>query len=155
MRIITNTVLNWLWNEIYVVISFAKVILMNTHDHHNPEEYKKKLVELEEKLNHNPNDTQLLLEKSSCLRHLERVDEALEIHEKLISMDSKNIDFIFMKGLLLIEFERNEEAIPYFDQVLAIKPDHRDATFNKGLALRRIGKTKEAKDLMKKAFDMK
>ena len=128
---------------------------MNAHDHHNPEEFENELAELEVKLKQNPNDVQLLLDKSSCLRHLERVDEALEIHDTLISMDSKNIDFIFMKGLLLIEFERNEEAIPYFDQVLAVKPDHRDATFNKGLALRRMGKTKEAKELMKKAFGMK
>jgi len=129
---------------------------MNEHEHHhNPEEYEKQLVEVDEKLKLKPDDVQLLLEKSSCFRHLERIDEALEIHDKLISMDSKNLDFKFMKGLLLIEFDRNEEAIPYFDEVLVINPDNRDAIFNKGLALRRLGKTKEARELMRKAIGSK
>jgi len=128
---------------------------MNNHDHHDPEELEKELVELKEKLQQKPNDIQLLLDMSSCLRHLERVDEVLELHDTLISIDSENIDFIFMKGILLIEFERYEEAIPYFDQVLAIKPEHRDATFNKGLALREMGKRKEASELMRKSFGMK
>ncbi|MHA1124663.1 MAG: tetratricopeptide repeat protein [Candidatus Heimdallarchaeota archaeon] len=128
---------------------------MNSHDHHNPEKYEKQLVELEEKLKQNSNDVQLLLDKSSCLRHLEREDEALEIHDTLISLEPKNLDFIFMKGLLLIEFERYEESLVYFDQVLAVKPEHRDATFNKGLALNRLGRRKEASVYMKKSFNAK
>ena len=77
---------------------------MNNH-HHDPEEAEKELVELNGKLEQNPNDIQLLMAKSSCLRHLEKIDEALEIHDSLIENNPKNPDFIFMKGLLLIEFD--------------------------------------------------
>ncbi|MCK5182778.1 MAG: tetratricopeptide repeat protein, partial [Candidatus Heimdallarchaeota archaeon] len=90
--------------------------------------------------------------KSSCLRHLDKHNEAVEVHDILLSLNPKDIDYLFMKGLVLIEASRFEEALEYFDTILKIDPKHRDALFNKGLALRKLGKEAEAKDTMKKAL---
>ncbi len=124
----------------------------NNKNSHDPEAYSKKLEEVNILLETKPEDVTLLLERASCLRHLNKLKEAFQIHQELFSQYPDNFDYVFMMGLLLIEFDKYEEAIKYFDQVLEQKPNHRDANFNKGLALQRLGKKKEGEKYMEKAM---
>lgn len=118
----------------------------------NPAEIEERLKELDGILSEDEKNIPALLEKSSCLRHLDRYDEAIIIHDILLAIKPKDIDYLFMKGLVLIESSQEEEAIKFFDKILKIDPKHRDAIFNKGLALRKLGKESEAKATMKEAL---
>ena len=116
----------------------AKLNVLTKNNHsHNHEVYNKKLEEINVRLNKKPKDSTLLLEKASCLRHLNKLEEVFQIHQMLLSQYPDNLDYVFMMGLLLIEFNKYEESIKYFDQVLEHTPSHRDANFNKGLVLQR------------------
>ena len=114
--------------------------------------YLTELEKIDDLLEKDSENVKLLLEKSSCLRHLDRYDEAIIVHDKLISLEPENMDFIFMKGILLIECERCEESVEYFDRVLKKDPNNRDALFNKGLALKAIGNEIDARECMRKAI---
>ncbi|MHA1586856.1 MAG: hypothetical protein ACTSUW_05895, partial [Candidatus Heimdallarchaeota archaeon] len=76
-----------------------------TEDIHDkkPEEIEERLKELDEILSKDEKNVSSLLEKSSCLRHLDKHDEAVEVHDILLALNPKDIDYLFMKGLVLIE----------------------------------------------------
>ena len=119
---------------------------------HDPVILNKMLDEINIKLETTPEDLPLLMEKASVLRHLNKLEEALLIHQLLLIKEPKNLDFIFMMGLLCIESEKYENAIKYFRDLLKKKPKHRDAHFNIGLAYRGLGKKKLADKHLKKAL---
>lgn len=118
----------------------------------SPEEIEDRIIELELQLEKDPSNIEILMDISSCLRHLDRHPEAIQIHDRLLELDSTNSDYLFMKGLALFESLQNEEAILCFDKILEQNENHRDALFNKGLALKSLGKTSEAKEFMRKAL---
>jgi len=119
---------------------------------HDPVILNKMLDEINFKLETTPDDLELLMEKASILRHLNKLDEAMNIHQLLITREPKNLDFIFMMGLMCIESERYEEAIKNFKDLLKKNPKHRDAHFNIGLAYKKLGKKKLADKHLKKAL---
>ncbi len=126
---------------------------MHNSDHHNkPEVLEQQLTEINQALEKDTVNTKLLLEKSSCLRYLNRYEEALLVHDLLISMNKDNLDYLFMKGLVLIECSKEEQAIQCFNEILEKDPTHRDSLFNLGLALKRLGRDKEAREFVKKAM---
>ncbi len=129
----------------------GKALEKDIHTQSN-EEIEDKIIELEVKLEKDPTSIEILLEISSCLRHLDRYSEAIMIHDRILEIDSSNLDYLFMKGLVLFESSKYEEAILCFDEILKHVKNHRDALFNKGLALKSMGKTSEAKQYMKKAL---
>ncbi|NHJ46237.1 MAG: tetratricopeptide repeat protein [Asgard group archaeon] len=123
----------------------------DVHDK-SPEELEKCVKELQKQLQDDPSNIELLMELSSCFRHLDKYNEAIMIHEQILEKHPNVIDYLFMKGLVLFEATRDEEAIAIFDEILKKDSNHRDAMFNKGLALKRLGKKAEAKECMRKAL---
>jgi tetratricopeptide (TPR) repeat protein len=114
--------------------------------------YTKRLTELNIELEKEPDNRQALMEKSSCLRHLKREEETLEIQEKLIILEPENIEYHFMKALILIEFSKFEEALEELNFILEKEKHHRDAMYNKGYILKKLGKKDEGKRWMQKAM---
>jgi tetratricopeptide (TPR) repeat protein len=112
------------------------------------ERIKKLLIELEK----DNNNIDILMELSSCYRHIDNYDEAILIHDQLLAIEPEAINYLFMKGLVLFEATRDEEALIIFEQILEKDSSHRDAMFNKSLVLKRLGKKAEAKEWMKKAL---
>ena len=127
------------------------VLSKDIHDK-NPEEIKARIKELEELQEDDMKNIEVLMELSSCYRHIDEYGKAIKIHDAIISIDPQNIDYLFMKGIVLVESSRETEAIEIFDTIIEKNPKHRDALFNKGLALKQLGKIKESKEFMKKAL---
>ena len=123
----------------------------DVHDK-SPEELEKAIMEFKEQLKEDPLNIKILMELSSCYRHADKYDEAIEIHNQILDICPDEIDYLFMKGLVLFEASRDEEALVIFNDILQKKADHRDAMFNKGLVLKRLGKKSEAKEWMRKAL---
>ena len=121
------------------------------HEQSN-EEIEDNLIELELQLEKDPSNIKILLEISSCLRHLERYPEAIVVHDRILDLEPKNLDFLFMKGLVLFESSQNEEAIACFDKILEQDKNHRDALFNKALVLKNLGEKAESKKYMRMAL---
>ena len=118
----------------------------------NPEEIKKELQRLQELLEKEPTRADVLLEISSCLRHLNNYEEALKVHEQLITLYPENFEYKFMKGIVMFECGKYTEALPVFDELLALDPTNRDVLFNKALVLKSLNRQQEAKELMKLAL---
>lgn len=138
---------------LYPIITITRLnALSESQYEHDPAILNKMLNEINIKLETKPEDLGLLMEKASVLRHLNKLDEAMIIHQLLIAREPKNLDFIFMMGLMCIESERYDEAIENFKALLKKKPKHRDAHFNIGLAYRQLGKKKLADKHLKKAL---
>ena len=118
----------------------------------NPEEIKKELKRLQELLKKEPTRTDVLLEMSSCFRHLDNYEEALKVHEQLIKLHPENIEYKLMQGIVMFECGKFTEALPVFDELLTLDPDNRDALFNKALILKKLDRQQEANEYMKRAL---
>jgi len=75
----------------------------------------------------------------------QRFTESTIFHyEKVIAIDSLNIDALNGKAFVLDFVGSSEEAISYYDKVLLIDPKNNDALLGKALALDNLGKSEEA-----------
>ena len=99
-----------------------------------------------------PNHIAALAKKGESLAKLERFEEAISIFnkvieieprygdkygtlylDKLLQLDPKNIEALFIKGKSLsIYNDTLEEAISYFDKVIEINPNHANALYYNG-----------------------
>ncbi len=96
-------------------------------------------VELREQ--DNPYALQL---KASCLNDLGRYDEAIEIFDRMLEENPRNVFANLGKGVALMGLERYDEAIKYFDKLLKLNPNFKEAQVYKGMALFLSGRVEEA-----------
>lgn len=81
-----------------------------------------------------------------------RVDEALELFEKALSIHSRYVGALFNKGAVLLETKDYEGALECYNELLKINAGDAQALYNKSVALENLGETKEADELLKKAY---
>ncbi len=75
----------------------------------------------------------------------QRYTESTIFHyEKILAIDSLNIDALNGKAFVLDFVGAHEEAISFYDKVLLIDPKNNDALLGKALALDNLGKSEEA-----------
>ncbi len=96
-------------------------------------------VELRE--GENPYALQL---KASCLNDLGRYDEAIDIFDRLLNQNPRNVFANMGKGVALMGKGKYQEAIRYFDRLLKLNPNYKEAKVYKGMALFLSGKVEEA-----------
>jgi len=84
------------------------------------------------------------LEQAQDLFEVERFGEAITYYDKVLAIDSTDIDALNGKALALDAIGKPEEAISYYDKVLAIGSSNIEALNGKALALYNIGKSEEA-----------
>jgi len=85
-----------------------------------------------------------LLEEADDLFEEENYDESIIYYDRVLALDSSDIDALNGKGLALDTIGKHEEAITYYDTVLAIGSSDIDALNGKALALYNLGKHEEA-----------
>jgi len=84
----------------------------------------------------------------------QRFTESTIFHyEKVLEIDSLNIDALNGKAIVLDFVGNPEEAISYYDKVLEIDSKNIDAILGKGLALDKLGKHEEAILYFEKALE--
>ena len=66
-------------------------------------------------------------------------EEALQISDRGLAIDSRQPDLHFVRGNALFGLERLDEAIGEYETVLALKPNHAQAQFNMAVALKLKG----------------
>jgi len=84
------------------------------------------------------------LELAQYLFEVESYEEAISYYDKVLAIDSTDIDALNGKALALDSIGKPEEAITYYDRALAIGSTNIEALNGKALALYNIGKSEEA-----------
>ncbi len=84
------------------------------------------------------------LEQAQDLFEVESYEDAISYYDKVLVIDSTDIDAINGKALALDSIGKPEEAITYYDRALTIGSSNIEALNGKALALYNIGKSEEA-----------
>uniref|UniRef100_A0A7J3M037 MBL fold metallo-hydrolase n=1 Tax=Archaeoglobus fulgidus TaxID=2234 RepID=A0A7J3M037_ARCFL len=127
-------------------------VIMNLTDSREYDEIVKKLISLGyledaiiycDKILEKREDLEIMLAKASSLIHLYRCEEAIEILNKVLKMDSKNHMALISMGYALMLMKKYFESIEFFDKALKIRYSP-EARIYKGIALTLMGKFEEA-----------
>jgi len=84
------------------------------------------------------------LDQAQTLFEQRFTESTIFYYEKVLAIDSLNIDALNGKAFVLDFVGSHEEAVSYYDQVLLIDSKNNDALLGKGLALDNLGKSEEA-----------
>jgi len=95
-----------------------------------------------------------LLNESMMLIDNSQYKEALEITDRILTIDKNNLQALSNKGGLLIKLKRYDEAVEYFDKSLEIKPDFVEALNNKAIALYSLGNYDYASKVLLQAANL-
>ena len=71
-----------------------------------------------------PHEESYLVNKATCLKKLERYDEALETIELLLQLDPNNIHALTLKGNISWDNNNLDLAIDYYKKVIEIDPTY-------------------------------
>lgn len=89
-------------------------------------------------------DARMLCARAIELAEQGRSDEAIQVMNSLIRMDSNNPSVWYNKGIILYRQGKYAEAVNCFAQAADIDPGFTDAFYNKGIALMKLGKYHQA-----------
>jgi tetratricopeptide (TPR) repeat protein len=73
-----------------------------------------------------------------------RYEEALDLVNKEIKIDSNNANAWYNRGIILYKDGKYQDALNSFGQAADIDPAFTDALYNKGITLMKIGKYNQA-----------
>jgi len=99
-----------------------------------------------------PDISFILSNYASLLLGMGRMDDALELVDKAISKDPKNVHSLNTKGATLSELDRFEEALELYDKALSIDPENVHVLSNKGTTLSKLSRYEEAIECFDKAL---
>jgi tetratricopeptide (TPR) repeat protein len=71
-------------------------------------------------------------------------DEAIEIYDRVLSMNPENTYAWNNRGVALFSAGRSEESLECYDRSIEIDPENLDALRNRGYVLRFMGRMEEA-----------
>lgn len=80
--------------------------------------------------------------------------EAIELFDNVLKLDSNNVDALLNKGIALNDSEDYENAMECLDKVLKLDPDNIDARNIKGYSLRNSGENNKAILLLNEALKL-
>ena len=89
-------------------------------------------------------DAHDLCNKAVELAEQGRYDEALDLVNKEIKLDSNNANVWYNHGIILFKMCRYRDALNSFAQAADIDPNFSEAWYNKGTSLMELGKYLEA-----------
>lgn len=110
---------------------------------------------LDEALRQRPNYPEALLCKGKLLQNLGRNEEALKSYDQAINADSKVAEIYQRRGVLIFERGDTAAALPDFEQALTLRAgNYPEAQLYLGLVQEKLGKTKEAKAMLRKVIEV-
>ncbi len=116
-------------------------------------EFKKKLDDMKKYVEENPNDTAKIREYAGLLASAHRVDEAVVLFEKILSVDGKRVDVLMELGLVYFNQRNFDKADETMMKVLSLVPDNSQAYFNRGAIAAAKGDKEKAKELWEKVIE--
>jgi len=94
-----------------------------------------------------------LHKESALLVSQERYDEALEVFDQILEIDSDNVKAMVNRSAVLVIIGENEKAISVADKILTIQPNNVKALSNKATALANIGYTYDAISIFERGLE--
>lgn len=102
-----------------------------------------------------PDHPEALYGKAMHLQNTGRLEEAIEIYEHLISLDSEHLYAWYNQGYIWLEIEGDpEKAIPFFERATELNPAYVDAIYNLGLSYERMGQIDLATEYYRQALEI-
>jgi hypothetical protein len=99
-----------------------------------------------------PADANVLAAKAAIAYDDKRLDEALELLNKALTLNPKHERGLFYKGLVYLAQENPKEAIPPLEAVHQIKPSDIDVQHHLGVAYFSVGEYDKAKPLLETTY---
>jgi len=118
------------------------------------EEYKKKLAELEQAVNENPNDTLALRNYADYLTASHKMDEAITYYEKILSADPKRSDIHFSLAVIYFNKQNFDKCDNENEKVLEYDAQNQMALYNLGAVAATRGLKEKAKDYWNKVISI-
>jgi len=94
----------------------------------------------------------LKLRVAWSLKNHGRVEECMEILEKVVVRNPKNADALYLQGACLCDLGRKANALASVAGALAIEPDHHDALILCSRLMKDVGKLDKSLEMIEKAF---
>jgi len=94
------------------------------------------------------------LEQAEELFEEENYEEAILYYDKVLAIDSTEIDALNGMAFALDSIEKHEEAILYYEKILVIDSTDGDALFGIALALENLGRDEEAISYLNQAIEI-
>lgn len=91
-----------------------------------------------------PDDAKALTSKAGILLALQTPAEVVCLTERVLEIDSNNLDARLYLGVALQTMRQPHKALAAFDQLLAIKPDHASALMNRSSVLITLDRPQDA-----------
>lgn len=98
-------------------------------------DFEKKLEGIENLIAENPDNIELLFEKTSLMIELGNLNEAFNTLDTIVKIDPNNIKALFLKAEQLSRFNKPLNAVECYNKILKIDPKNKDAWVNKGFSL--------------------
>ena len=90
------------------------------------------------------NSSKSILEEAYTYYQKGEQKKAIELFDRILSIQSQNPLAFRTEGILLINLERFSEAISYFDNILKNNPHDNEILYRNGIALEMVGKYEDA-----------
>lgn len=94
------------------------------------------------------------LARGRALAHSGDRKAAVEALERSFACDDKEVEALFLAGLLLLDLEDAGRALDAFERALAVAPVHGGVLGGRVLALHALGRRPEAERALEAAFDL-
>ena len=90
------------------------------------------------------NSSKSILEEAYTYYQKGEQKKAIELFDRILSIQSQNPLAFRTEGILLINLERFSESISYFDNILKNNPHDNEILYRKGIVLEMVGKYEDA-----------
>jgi tetratricopeptide (TPR) repeat protein len=118
------------------------------------EEYKKKLAELENSANENPNDTIALRNYADYLAASHKMNEAIPFYEKILDINPQRSDIRFSLAVIYFNKQDFGKCEEENNKVLNFDPKNQMAFYNLGAIAATQGKKDKAKEFWNKVISI-
>ncbi|MBE9225193.1 tetratricopeptide repeat protein [Phormidium sp. LEGE 05292] len=100
------------------------------------------------------NQAAKLLEQGKTLIELQRYEEAINILDQALQIDTKYPDAWVKRGQALSKLQKYEEAQKSYEEALKIKSEYSQAWYERGLALEKLNRDELAQESLIKAIEI-
>lgn len=113
-------------------------LLKSSTQSYKTSDYENCFKFIEEALKISPKYLLMLQLKASCLEATNRLNEALELREKILATDPRNADFLRDKGLVLHRLGDLHEALLVLERAATMEPHESNDVKQKRLKIREL-----------------
>jgi cytochrome c-type biogenesis protein CcmH/NrfG len=118
------------------------------------EEYRKKIIELEQAVKQNPEDTISLRKYADYLAASHKMNEAITYYEQILKINPKRADIHFSLAIIYYNQQDFRKCEEENNKVLTFDPKNQMAIYNLGAIAATQGKVEEAKQFWNRVISI-